>query len=97
MFKNVFVDSGILDVNLLEIYKKMVVKADELLEIFKEERWKRDNFTYKTIPQANKEPAEDSLKNAKIFVSNIVKIIRRRLKKFFASFTLSYLPMAIIF
>ena len=55
----------------------MVVKADELLEIFKEEKWKRGNFTYKTIPQANKEPAEDSLNNAKIFLSNISKVIKK--------------------
>ena len=75
LFKSVFVDTGILDVKLLEIYKEIVVKADELLEIFREEKWKRGNFTYKTIPQANKEPAEDSLNNAKIFFSNISKVI----------------------
>lgn len=61
---------------MLEIYKKMVVRADELLEIFKDEKWKRGNFTYNTIPQANKEPAEDSLKNAKQFLSNISKVIK---------------------
>lgn len=75
-FKKCFVDTGILDVKLLEIYRKMVIRADELLEIFKDEKWKRGNFTYNTIPQANREPAEDSLKNAKLFVSNIIKIIR---------------------
>lgn len=73
-FERYFVNTGILDVKLLEIYKKMVVKADELLEIFKDEKWKRGNFTYRTIPQANKEPAEESIKNAKTFVSNIAKI-----------------------
>ncbi len=75
LFKTVLVDTGILDIKLLEIYKEIVVKADELLEIFREEKWKRGNFTYKTIPQANKEPAENSLNNAKTFVSNISKII----------------------
>lgn len=40
-FKRNFVDTGILDVKLLEIYKKMAVRADELLEIFKDEKWKR--------------------------------------------------------
>ncbi len=54
----------------------MVVRADELLEIFREAKQKRGSFTYQTIPQANKEPAEDSLKNAKLFVSNISKVIR---------------------
>lgn len=76
-FERVFVNTGILDMKLFEIYKKMVVRADALLQIFKDEKWKRGNFTYKTIPQANKEPADDSLKNAKIFVSNISKIIRK--------------------
>ena len=62
--------------SLIEIYKKMIVRADELLEIFKDEKWKRGHFTYQTIPQANKEPAEDSLKNSKFFVSNIMKVIK---------------------
>ncbi len=75
-FKKHFVDTGVLDVKLLDIYKKLVIRADNLLEIFKEEKWKRGNFTYNTIPQANKDPAEDSLKNAKFFVSNIMKIVK---------------------
>ena len=74
-FKKNFVDTGELDISLLNIYKKMIVRADELLEIFKSEKGKRGNFTYKTLPQANKDPAEDSLKNAKKFVSNINKVI----------------------
>lgn len=73
-FREKFVDTGILDVKLFEIYKKMVVRADELLQIFKDEKRKRGDFTYKTLPQANKEPAEDSIRNAKFFVSNIRKI-----------------------
>lgn len=77
-FKEQFVDTGILDVKLLEIYKKLVIRADALLEIFAEEKSKRGDFTYSTIPQANKEPAEDSLKNAKLFVSNIAKVIQNQ-------------------
>ncbi len=76
-FKKEFVDTGILDVKLLEIYKKLVIRADELLEIFKDEKWKRGNFTYTTIPQANKEPADDSIRNARTFVSNIMKIVEK--------------------
>ena len=75
-FKKEFVDTGVLDVNLLEIYKKAIIRADVLLEIFRDEKWKRGNFTYNTIPQANKEPAEDSLKNSKHFVANITKVIQ---------------------
>jgi len=76
IFKEEFVDTNELDVKLLKIYKKMIVRADELLEIFKGEKWKRGHFTYQTIPQANKEPAEDSLKNSIFFVSNVMKVVR---------------------
>ena len=76
-FKRYFVDTGILDVKLLEIYRKMAIRADELLEIFRNEKWKRGNFTYNTIPQANKEPAEESLRNARRFIANISKAIEK--------------------
>ena len=84
-FKKEFVDTGILDVSLLEIYKKAIIRSDELLEIFKDEKWKRGNFTYQTIPQANKEPAEESLKNAKRFVANIAKVIEISAEKSMAA------------
>lgn len=74
-FKKHFVDSGVLDLELLNIYKKMIVKADELLQIFKDEKWKRGHFTYQTIPQANREPAQQSIDNAKKFIKNITAVI----------------------
>ena len=76
-FKQEFVDTGILDVKLLDIYKKLIIRADTLLEIFRGEKWKRGNFTYHTIPQANKAPADDSIANAKLFVANIMKILEK--------------------
>ena len=76
-FKRVFVDTGLLDMKLFDIYQEMVVKASELLEIYKISKSKRGKFTYKTIPQANKSPAEESLKHAKTFVSNIGKVVRK--------------------
>ncbi|MEK6869758.1 MAG: HEPN domain-containing protein [Nanoarchaeota archaeon] len=76
-FKEHFVDSGVIDVELLEIYEKMIVKADELLQIFKDEKWKRGHYTYKTIPQANKEPAEQSINNSTKFIKNIKAIIEK--------------------
>lgn len=75
-FQTHLAESGLLDVRLLDIYRKMVIRADELLEIFKHEKWKRGQFTYTTIPQANREPAEDSLKNAKTFVAHIAGVIK---------------------
>jgi hypothetical protein len=40
------------------------------LEIFKTEKKKRGDFTYNTIPQANMEPAGESIKNAKEFMKH---------------------------
>lgn len=77
-FKETFVDTGILDVNLLNIYNKIIIRADKLLQIFKDEKWKRGHFTYETIPQANKEPADDSLENARLFFNNIKKVINTK-------------------
>src|SRR3989338_1942942 len=62
-FKKHFVDTGIIDT--------------DLLKIFSMEKGKRGDFTYKTIPQANKKPAEESLKNAQTFSANIFKIIEK--------------------
>lgn len=76
-FKKCFVDSGILDLELLKIYKKMLIRADELLGLFQQEKRKRGQFVYKTIPQANIEPANESIKNAKKFVSYIKQIIEK--------------------
>ncbi|MBI5393472.1 HEPN domain-containing protein [Candidatus Woesearchaeota archaeon] len=77
LFKIEFVDSGILDLELLKIYNNMIIRADELLQIFKEEKWKRGNFTYYTISDANKLPAKESVENAKKFVRNIMQIIEK--------------------
>jgi len=80
-FEETFVDTGILDVSLLIIYEEMIIKADQLLEIFKEEKWKRGHFTYQTIPQANRDPADVSLKNATKFLTNINKVIKSEKEK----------------
>ena len=77
-FEKTFVKSGALDVALLRTYTTLAIRADELLGIFKEEKWKRGHFTYSTIPQANKEPAADSLRRAKTFVAHIGAVARRR-------------------
>lgn len=75
-FKKNFVDTGKLDLDLLKIYRKMIVRADELLHIIKQEKWKRGHFTYHTIAQANIEPAKESLGNAKKFITNIKGVIK---------------------
>ncbi len=73
-FKKNFVDNGLLDKHLLEIYDDLIVKADELLKLFADEKWKRGHFTYKTIAQANIEPAKSSIDNAIKFLSNVKKV-----------------------
>lgn len=69
--------SGEIDTELLRIYKSIVVKADELLGIFKREKSKRGKFTYRKLPQANLEPAKESLENAEKFFRNINLIIKK--------------------
>lgn len=70
-----FIDNNELDYELLKIYQDALIKAEVLLKIFKNEKEKRTDFTYKTFSQANQAPAEESIKNSKIFVANIIKIV----------------------
>jgi uncharacterized protein (UPF0332 family) len=79
-FKKHFVDTGLLDVELLKIYHTMIVRADELLSLFRLEKEKRSRFTYHTLAQANIPYAEESIKNARKFLENIMEIIRRLCK-----------------
>jgi len=65
------VEEGIIDFELLKIYEEMLVKADTLLHIFKHEKGKRGKFTYRKLPQANLDPAQESLKNAMTFFKHI--------------------------
>lgn len=78
LFKSTYVDTGKLDLELLKIYKEMIVRADELLGLFQKEKWKRGHFTYKTIVEANIPFAEESLENARKFVQNIFEVIRKK-------------------
>ncbi|MBI5798019.1 HEPN domain-containing protein [Candidatus Woesearchaeota archaeon] len=69
-----FVESGELDVELLKIYQEALIRAEYLLGIFKDEKKKRGEFTYRTLPQANKEPAKESMEHAKIFFKHILAL-----------------------
>ena len=68
--------SGQIDEELVRIYKDIVVKTEELLGIFAKEKSKRGKFTYRMLPQANLEPAKESLKNAEKFYKNINLMIK---------------------
>ena len=65
------IETGILDVELLIIYEQSVVQADALVGIFKIEKSKRGKYTYRTLPQANIKPAEESVENAKFFFKHM--------------------------
>ncbi|MEK6816464.1 MAG: hypothetical protein AABY09_02535 [Nanoarchaeota archaeon] len=69
------VDKGFLDVDLLKLYESVLVKADTMLEIFRVEKGKRAMFTYHRLPQANREPASESLENAKTFYRHISQLL----------------------
>ena len=75
-FEKYLVSTGKLDMEMLKIYQKMMVRADDLLGIFSMEKRKRGEFTYQKLPQANREPAEESLHNALFFFKHINKILR---------------------
>lgn len=75
-FKKNFVDSGILDGELFKIYNEAALRANELLGIFRDEKWKRGHFTYQTTAQANIKPAKESIDNAKKFITNIKEVIK---------------------
>src|SRR3989344_4195678 len=70
-------DSGQIDQDLVKIYKEIIVKAEDLLGIFTKEKSKRGKFTYRKLPQANLEPAKESLENAEKFYKNINLIVRK--------------------
>ena len=72
------VQAGIINNELLKIYEEAMDKAEVLLEILKTERGKRKDFTYETLPQSNRKPAEDSIKNAMFFVSHIEKFLKEK-------------------
>ncbi len=74
-FERQLVETGILDTELLLIYKKMIVRADEILGIFSHEKGKRGKYTYQKLPLANKEPAKESLENGRFFFKHIHKIL----------------------
>jgi len=65
------VEKGLIEQDLLRVYEEVKTKAEVLLEILEKEKDKRNEFTYETLPQANKSPAEDSLNNALLFISHI--------------------------
>ncbi len=63
---------------LFDLYEEVRVKAETLLEIFEKEVENRTKFTYKTLAQANKDPARDSITNAHTFLLEIKGLIGKK-------------------
>jgi uncharacterized protein (UPF0332 family) len=75
-FERYLVKTGRLDIQLLNIYRKSIIQAEELLEIYSVEKEKRGEFTYQKLPQANMKPASDSLERASLFFKSISSVLR---------------------
>ena len=71
------VNKGILKKELLLMYQDVLIKAESLLKIFKDEKWKRGHFTYHKLPQANKEPSQESLENASKFFKVVFNLLKK--------------------
>lgn len=72
-----FVKEGTIDKELLKIYEDIIIKAETLLGIFKDEKKNRGEFTYQKLAQANKEPARNSLENTKTFFRHINELCHK--------------------
>jgi uncharacterized protein (UPF0332 family) len=68
-------ETGNLKRQLLEIYDTETAKAETLLKIFFREKKKRGMFTYNVQSEANIPYAQESLKNARAFISAIRAIV----------------------
>lgn len=72
------VSDGVVDVELLKLYETMVIRAGALLGLFKIEKRKRGHFTYQRLPQANKEPAKESIGNSATFFKHMFGLAQSR-------------------
>jgi len=68
-------DIGLIDYELIKIYKEIIVKADTLLNIFDKEKHKRGKFTYNILSEINMRPANESLENASYFIKHINSLL----------------------
>lgn len=71
------VEDGVVDVELLQLYEKVMLRADTLLSILKVEKGKRGKFTYRQLPQANRNPARESLEHAGVFFKHLYNLSQK--------------------
>ena len=76
-FAKHFIINNELADELFFIYEESENKANELLDIFEEEKEKRGLFQYHRLSKNNLDPAKESIKNAKKFLKAIEEVLRK--------------------
>lgn len=76
-FAKHFISTKELEDELFLIYENAEIKAQELLDIFEEEKTKRGIFQYNRLSRDNVEPAKESIENATKFVETIRLILTK--------------------
>ncbi|MCK4589045.1 MAG: hypothetical protein KAT77_01265 [Nanoarchaeota archaeon] len=77
-FAKHFILNNELAEELFLIYEDAETKAAELLEILEEEKGKRGMFQYHRLSRNNLEPAEKSIKNAKVFLETVQEVLSKK-------------------
>jgi uncharacterized protein (UPF0332 family) len=77
-FANHYIINQELAEELFLLYEDAESKATELLEIFEEEKEKRGLFQYHRLSRNNHEPAQESVKNAEIFLEAVQEILYKK-------------------
>lgn len=63
---------------LFLLYEDAEKKAEELLDILEEEKCKRGLFQYHRLSRNNFEPAQESIKNAEIFLQAVQEVLKKK-------------------
>ncbi|MDI6737604.1 MAG: hypothetical protein QME12_03745 [Nanoarchaeota archaeon] len=76
-FARHFIINNELAAELFLIYENAEEKANELLAVYEEEMEKRGLFQYHRLSRDNVVPAEESIKNAAIFLNAIQEVLKK--------------------
>ncbi|PIN69616.1 hypothetical protein COV93_04790 [Candidatus Woesearchaeota archaeon CG11_big_fil_rev_8_21_14_0_20_43_8] len=74
-FAKHFIVNDELAEELFLLYEDVEAKASELMDIFEEEKAKRGIYQYHRLSRNNLEPAEESIKNAEIFLKTVQDVL----------------------
>lgn len=71
----ILAEEGELDRQLLVAYRKIVIRAEELLSMYSCERKKRGTYTYHRLAETNRVVAEESLRHATDFHRHVRRML----------------------